>query len=136
MGGLGQERRDPTRSIPARESVQVQPGVDRNSAATQRDRLTPVQPVERTDPDPFGVRGTGLTFLPTRPTGAHTLSDDSLLHQALSLRKPLHVGHPPLEFVLSCFVRFGVRLHVIQTNTGSRPAPIIHGPPRVGLASR
>ena len=78
MGGLGQERRDLPRSIPARASVQVQPGVDGNSAATQRDRLTPVQPIERTDPDPFG-RGTGLTSLPTGPAGAHTLPDDCLL---------------------------------------------------------
>ena len=60
MGGLGQERRDLPCSIPARASVQVQPGVDSNSAATQRDRLTPVQPIERTDPDP-SWRGTGLT---------------------------------------------------------------------------
>lgn len=116
MGGLGQERRDLPCSIPARASVQVQPGVDRNSAATQRDRLTPVQPIERTDPDPFW-RGTGLTPLPTGPAGAHTLPDDCLLDQAISLREPFHIGHPPLEVVLSRFVRVGWLLHVIQTNT-------------------
>ena len=69
MGGPGQERRDLPGGIPARESVQVQPCVDRNSAATQRDRLTPVQPIEHADPDPFGRR-TGLTSLPTGPPGA------------------------------------------------------------------
>ena len=131
MGGLGQECRDLPRSIPARESVQVQPRVDRNPAATQRDRLTPVQPIERANPDPFR-RGTGLTSFPSGPTGVHTLPDDRLLDQAPSLRTPLHIGHPPLEIVLSRLVRVGARLHVIQSNTGLRSAPS----PRVELASR
>ena len=124
IGGLGQECRDLPRGIPARESVQVQPGVpDRNPAPAQRDRLTPVQPIERADPDPSG-RGTGLASLPAGPAGTHALPDDSLLDQALSLLKPLHVGHPPLEIVLSRFARVGARLHITQTNTGPGTTPI------------
>ena len=78
MSGLGQECRDLPRGIPAREAVQVQPGVDRNPAATQRDRLAPVQPVERADSDPSG-RGTGVTSFPAGPAGTHALPDDRLL---------------------------------------------------------
>ena len=122
MRGLGQECRDLPRSIPVRESVQVQPRLDRNPAATQRDRLTPIQPIERTDPDPLGP-GTGLTSLPARPTGVHAIPDDSFLDQAPSVRKPLHIGHQPLEIVLSRFVRVGASLHVIQSSRGLRPAP-------------
>ena len=78
--------------------MQVQPSVDRDTAAAQRLGLTPVQPGYRANLD------AGASSLGTCPALADRRPverlDDGVLDQAVTPRKPRYAGHPLLEIVL------------------------------------
>lgn len=82
--------------------MQVQPGFDRDTAATQRVCLPPFEPGDRADLDAGAFPCGSCSALADRP--AVTPSDDRVLDQAATPRKTRYASHPLLEIVLSRLV--------------------------------